>query len=270
MTTVHHIRPLRFRSIWISDVHLGTKGCRAEFLLDFLNSTDCQYLFLVGDIIDVWQMKKGIYWPQSHSEIICKIMKKARHGTKVIYVPGNHDELARDYNGMQFGNISVHRKYLHETADGRRLLVLHGDEFDGVVQCSKFLALLGSKAYDWLLSANVVVNHVRRYFGFPYWSLAAYLKHKVKNAVNFIGDFERAVAFEAKKQHVDGLVCGHIHRAEITHIDDVLYCNDGDWVESCTALTERYDGSLDLMHWADQKHTLKTVSSQESTIEDAA
>ncbi len=266
MSPVVDIRPLRFRSIWISDVHLGTKGCRADFLLNFLNSTECEYLYLVGDIVDVWQMKSGVYWPQEHNEVIRKILGKARNGTKVVYVPGNHDELLRDFDGMEFGDILIRSRYTHETADGKKLLLLHGDEFDSVVQCSRFLALLGSHAYDWLLQANRLVNYVRRRFGFRYWSLAAYLKHKVKNAVNFISDFEKAVAFEARKRDVDGLVCGHIHHAEITHINGVLYCNCGDWVESCTALTERHDGALQLIHWADEKHTLKTTADEPTRL----
>lgn len=258
MGPVYKMRPQRFRAIWISDVHLGFKGCRADFLLDFLKSTESDYLYLVGDIIDIWNMKKGLYWPQEHNNVIRTILGKAKRGTKVIYVPGNHDELLRDYHGLVFGNVTILNEAIHTTADGRRLLMIHGDEFDSVVKCSKLLALIGCQAYDWLLYVNRLVNHLRRYLGFPYWSLAAYLKHKVKNAVNYISRFEEAVAHEAVKRGVDGLVCGHIHRAEIANFDGILYCNDGDWVESCTALVEHHDGALQLLRWSDEVQAVKS------------
>lgn len=257
MTSVHHLRPKKFRAIWISDVHLGFKGCRAEYLLDFLKSTDSEYLYLVGDIIDIWNMRRGLFWPQSHNDVIRIVLDKAKNGTKVIYVPGNHDELLRDFDGMSFGNVLIRNEAIHTTADGRRLLVLHGDAFDSVVKCSKLLSIIGNISYDWLLDFNRWVNWGRRRLGMPYWSLAAYLKHKVKNAVNFISSFESALANEARKKNVDGLVCGHIHRAEIATIEGVLYCNDGDWVESCTALVEHFSGSLQLLHWTDQQHVMK-------------
>lgn len=265
MGKVENIKPQRYRAIWISDVHLGFWGCRAEFLLDFLHSVEADYLYLVGDIIDIWQMeKKGLFWPQAHNNVIRTILGKAKRGTKVIYVPGNHDEVIRDYCGMDFGDVAIRREAVHTTADGRRLLILHGDEFDSVVKCSRFLAMLGSRAYDWLLYANRWVNAFRRRFGFPYWSLAAYLKHKVKNAVNFISDFEEGVAREVRKRGLDGVVCGHIHRAEIRTIDGVLYCNDGDWVESCTALVEHHDGTLGLMHWTDAETRLSVEAPAEA------
>lgn len=252
MSRIHKLAPNRCRSIFISDVHLGFRGCRADFLLDFLRSTDSEYLYLVGDIVDIWQMeRKGLYWPQEHNNVIRAILGKARHGTRVVFIPGNHDEVLRDFCGMDFGQVQIRRDAIHETADGRKLLVLHGDEFDSVVQCSKWLAVLGSRAYDLLLHLNRWINVFRRRFGFPYWSLAAYLKHKVKNAVNFISSFEQGVAHEVKKRGLDGVVCGHIHRAEITSINGILYCNDGDWVESCTALTESFAGELELVHWSD-------------------
>lgn len=259
MTLVRDLSPLRYRTIWISDVHLGFKGCQADYLLDFLRSTECETLYLVGDIIDLWQMRSGIYWPQEHNNVIRTILGKAKHGTRVVYVPGNHDDLLREYDGMSFGNVTIQREVIHTTADGRRLLVLHGDEFDSVVKCSKLLAIAGSHAYDWLLRVNRLVNWWRTRRGKPYWSLAAYLKHKVKNAVNYISNFENAVTAAAKHHRVDGLVCGHIHRAEITTIDGITYMNDGDWVESCTALVERFDGSLHLLHWADQQHAMKSA-----------
>jgi len=244
--------PRRYRTVFISDVHLGFRGCSAEFLLHFLRSTECEYLYLVGDIIDIWQMKKRPYWPQAHNDVIRTLLGKAKHGTKVIYVPGNHDELLRDYAGTRFGNIRIAKHALHTAANGQRFLVVHGDEFDSIVQCSKGLALIGSRLYGLLLRVNHGVNFIRRRFGFPYWSLAASLKHKVKNAVQYISSFEKAVAYEAAKRRVDGVICGHIHRPEITHIGEILYCNCGDWVESCTALVEHRDGSLQLLRWSDR------------------
>jgi UDP-2,3-diacylglucosamine pyrophosphatase LpxH len=258
MSAVHRLRPFRYRAIWLSDIHLGFKGCKADFLLDFLASTESEYLYLVGDIIDVWSMKRSMYWPQEHNNVIRTILGKAKKGTKVVYIPGNHDEMFHDYDGMVFGNVEIHTRCIHVTADGRRLLLLHGDEFDSVIQCGRLLTYLGDQAYSILLTLNRAVNHVRRKLGFPYFSVAAYLKRKVKNAVNLISDFERAVAHEARKHNVDGLVCGHIHHADITRIGGVLYCNDGDWVESCTALVENPDGSLQLLHWADDKHAIKS------------
>ena len=257
MNSIHSLRPRKFRAIWISDVHLGFKGCRAEFVLDFLKSTESEYLYLVGDIIDIWNMRRGVFWPQSHSNVIRTVLGKAKRGTKVVYVPGNHDEALRDYDGTSFGDVQICNEIIHITADGRRLLVLHGDGFDSVIKCSKLAAAIGNLSYDWLLEINRFVNWLRHRLGLPYWSLAAYLKHKVKNAVNYISNFESAVAKEARKHRVDGLVCGHIHRAEMTTIDGVLYCNDGDWVESCTALVEHFDGSLQLLHWTDQQHVMK-------------
>jgi UDP-2,3-diacylglucosamine pyrophosphatase LpxH len=253
---VHELRPYQFRAIWISDVHLGFRGCQANFLLDFLRTVETEYLYLVGDIIDIWNMKKNVYWPQEHNNVIRTILGKAKHGTKVIYVPGNHDEVFREYDGMQFGNLKIQNKAIHTGADGRRYLIMHGDEFDSVVKCSKMMAMVGNVAYDWLLWSNRYVNYIRRAFGRPYWSLAAYLKHKVKNAVNYISNFEHAIARAAEKEEVDAIVCGHIHRAEVSTINDVLYCNDGDWVESCSALGERHDGSLHLIHWTDVKRDI--------------
>lgn len=246
-----------YRTAWISDVHLGFKGCQADYLLEFLEHTQCETLYLVGDIIDMWSMKKGMYWPQSHNAVLLSILKKAQSGTRVVYVPGNHDEMVRDYADFSMGNIEIRKHAIHETADGRKLLMMHGDEFDGVVRCSKAISLMGSKLYEWLLWSNRWINYARRKLGKPYWSLAGYLKHRVKNAVNYISNFEAAVAYEARKHGVDGLVCGHIHRAEMSEVGGVLYLNDGDWVESCTALVECYDGSLELIRWTDKQEVLK-------------
>ena len=259
MDKVVTMQPQRYRTIWLSDIHLGYKGCKADFLLDFLRSTECEHLYLVGDIIDVWAMKrKGLFWPQTHNNVIRTILGKAKHETKVVFIPGNHDEIFRDYNGLVFGNVEIHNNYIHTTADGRRLLLMHGDEFDSVIRCSRLLAYLGDYAYDFLLYINRWVNFLRRKLGAPYWSISSYLKHKVKNAVNIISNFEQAVAHEAKRHNVDGLVCGHIHHAEISQINDVLYCNDGDWVESCTAMVEHHDGSLEIIHWSDKTHSMKS------------
>jgi UDP-2,3-diacylglucosamine pyrophosphatase LpxH len=258
---VSTLKPLRYRTIWISDVHLGTRGCRADFLLDFLRSVECDTLYLVGDIVDFWAMESGgLYWPQQHNDVVRTMLGKAKHGTRVVFVPGNHDEVLRDFIGSTFGNLEIRRDVLHETADGRRLLVLHGDEFDTVVKCSRWLAVLGSRAYDFLLYMNRWVNLARRAFGLPYWSLAAFLKHKVKEAVSFIDSFEQAVAHEARKRGADGVVCGHIHRATIQDLDGFTYLNDGDWVESCTALTEAHDGRLEILHWGDRREVLASLA----------
>ncbi len=246
----------RYRAIWLSDIHLGTRGCKAEFLLDFLKHNESEYLYLVGDIIDGWRLKKVWQWASTHNDVVQKILRKARKGTRVVYVPGNHDEALRDYTELHFGGIYVTDEIVHQTADGRQFLVLHGDQFDGVVKYAKWLALLGDWAYEMALSLNHGFNIIRRRLGYPYWSLSAYLKHKVKNAVNFIGEFEHTVADEARRRGVDGVICGHIHNAEIRYIGDVLYCNDGDWVESCTALVEHLDGQLGIVHWMHPEQAL--------------
>ena len=253
------ISPQYFRAIFISDIHLGFTGCSAEYLLNFLRSTRCDYLYLVGDIIDVWQMKKKLYWPQSHNDVVRTILGKAKHGTKIIYVPGNHDEVLRDMDGTVLGNLEIHNEYIHHCKDGRQFLLMHGDEFDGVVTCSRPLAIIGSALYEMLLKVNLFINFFRRKLGFSYWSLAGVLKHKVKQAVNYISNFENALAHEAKKNRVDGIISGHIHRAEISHINGVVYCNCGDWVESCTALVERHDGEIELLHWTEKSESIKTM-----------
>ncbi len=251
MTRIERLYPLRYRSIWISDIHLGSRGCQADFLLDFLQSTECKHLYLVGDIVDVWAMQGRIYWPEAHNRLLRALLDKARTGTKVVYIPGNHDEVFRGHIGTEFGNVAVRDELVHTTNDGRRFLITHGDRFDRVVQSGRWLAKLGSRTYDLLLVANSWVNDIRRYLGLEYWSLAAYLKHKVKNAVNYIGNYEQVVADEARRQRLDGMICGHIHHAEMRKIEGVLYCNCGDWVESCTALVERHDGGLELLRWTD-------------------
>jgi len=251
-------KPLKVRSVWISDIHLGFRGCSAEYLLNFLQQVECDYLYLVGDIVDVWEMKKRMFWPQAHNNVIRTILGKAKHDTKVIYVPGNHDEVLRDFDGAVFGNVEIQNEAMHTTADGRKLLILHGDKFDSIVKVSPVLAKVGSRLYDYLLRTNRWVNLVRRKLGFSYWSLAAFLKHKVKNAVQYISNFEEAVAHEAANLEVDGVVCGHIHRAEMTTINNIEYYNCGDWVESCTALVEHPDGQMEILKWTDEAHN--TVS----------
>ncbi len=241
--------PRRYRAIWISDIHLGTRGCKAEFLLDFLRKTDSDTLYLVGDIVDGWRLKRSWYWPQPHNDVVQKLLRKARKGTRVVYIPGNHDELLRRFLEINIGQIEVVSEAVHVTAAGKRLLVLHGDEFDAVVRYARWLAFLGDWAYNAALAANHWINVLRRALGLSYWSLSAYLKHRVKNAVEYISRFELAVAEAAAKRGADGVVCGHIHHAEIRDIAGVTYCNDGDWVESCTALVEHADGRLEILHW---------------------
>ena len=240
---------LRFRAIFISDIHLGTASCQAEKLLDFLRHTDSRDLYLVGDVIDGWQLKRRWFWHQSHNDVIQKVLRKARKGTRVTYIAGNHDEAMRHFLGLAFGGIDIRDEAVHVTADGRRLLVIHGDLFDAVVQRAKWLAHLGDALYILTLKFNQWFNHVRAKLGFPYWSLAQFLKHRVKNAVSYITDFEEAVANEARRRRFDGVVCGHIHKAEIRDVGGVLYCNDGDWVESLTALVELESGELRLVDW---------------------
>ena len=243
---------LRFRTLWISDLHLGTPGCRAEALLDFLKHTECETLFLVGDIIDGWQLRRQWYWPQAHNDVIQKLLRKARKGTRVIYIPGNHDEFARRYVDHDFGGIEVAHEWIHQTADGRKLWVTHGDLYDGVIQCAKWLAHVGDSLYEFTLRLNRHLNSLRARLGLPYWSLSKYLKLKVKRAVSYVGDFEAAVAREARQRGVQGVVCGHIHHAELREIDGILYANDGDWVESLTALAEHADGRLEIIDWTAQ------------------
>ena len=240
---------LKVRTAFISDLHLGTPGCQAQALLDFLKSVECDTLFLVGDIIDGWQLRRSWYWPQSHNDVIQKLLRKARKGTRVIFVPGNHDEFARRYVGHNFGGVDVAEDWVHITADGRKLWVTHGDLFDGVIQCARWLAYAGDSLYELTLKLNRHFNSLRARLGLPYWSLSRYLKLKVKRAVSYVGDFEAALAREARKLGVDGVVCGHIHHAEMRMIDGVLYCNDGDWVESLTALVEHDDGRLEILDW---------------------
>jgi UDP-2,3-diacylglucosamine pyrophosphatase LpxH len=262
--------PRPYRTIWISDLHMGARESQAERLLDFLKRHESEYLYLVGDVIDGWRLKRGWFWRQSFNDVIQKLLRRARKGCKVYYIPGNHDAFARPYCGLAFGEIRVCRQVFHATVDGRRLLVLHGDEFDSVVTSAPWLARLGSVAYDVALQLNLLFNMIRRRLGFPYWSLSAYLKHKVKNAVMFMDRFEHTLAGEAKRRGADGVVCGHIHHAAVRTVDGVAYYNTGDWVESCTALVEHFDGSMEILNWASDAPAARTAEIPESAAALAA
>ena len=240
-----------YKTIFISDIHLGSKACQAELLLDFLKHNDSEKLYLVGDIIDGWRLKRKWYWPQSHNDVVQKILRKARKGTEIIYVPGNHDEGLRRYIGTHFGGIEVRPTDIYEAVNGDKYLVLHGDSFDNVMLYARWLARIGDHAYDLVLRLNTVFNGLRRLMGLRYWSLSSFLKIKVKNAVQFISEFERVLVQEAQKAGVQGVICGHIHHAQMKRYGDVIYMNDGDWVESCTALVEHFDGTWEIVFWAD-------------------
>ncbi|WP_420606215.1 UDP-2,3-diacylglucosamine diphosphatase [Novosphingopyxis sp.] len=242
----------KYRTVWISDVHLGTRGCNAEMLIDFLDHVDSDTMYLVGDIIDGWRLKKKFYWPAAHNDIVWRILKRAKRGTRIVYVPGNHDEMFRQFTGLNFGGVEIKRAAFHDTADGRRLLILHGDEFDTIMLAHRWLAFVGDTAYALMMRLNHITNLVRRRMGLSYWSLSKAAKHKVKNAVEFISRFEELVARAAHQRGVDGVVAGHIHTAEYRMIDGVEYYNDGDWVEGCTALVEHFDGRMEILHWADE------------------
>lgn len=242
----------RYRAVFISDLHLGTRGARTDFLVDFLRRVSCGHLYLVGDIVDGWRLRRSWYWDAAHDEVLRLVLRHARSGTAVTYIPGNHDELFRAWLplGLEVAGVRLRAEATHVTRGGLRLLVTHGDAFDSVVRYAKFLALLGDWAYSAALVANRWFNALRRRLGYPYWSLSAWAKRKVKGAVKAIDDFEAALAGEARRRGFDGVVCGHIHHPEMRDVDGVLYANDGDWVESCTALVEHEDGRLELVDWA--------------------
>ena len=243
---------IAIRALFLSDLHLGTRGCQAEYVLDFLKHYDVDTIYLVGDIIDGWRLKSGWYWPQAHNDVVQKLLKRAHKGAKVYYIPGNHDEFMRAYVGHNFGGIDVQESVIHLGADGKRYLVIHGDTFDMVVRHAPWLAHLGDGAYSLALAVNVYINAVRRSLGLAYWSLSAWAKMKVKTAVNHIGRFEELLSHEASRREVDGVICGHIHHAVMHDDFGVRYMNTGDWVESCTALVEHFDGRFEIIRWADE------------------
>ena len=258
--TLSEQKPKNYKAIFISDIHLGSKACQAKLLLDFLKHNDSQKLYLVGDIVDGWRLKRKWYWPQSHNDVVQKILRKARKGTEIIYVPGNHDEGLRRYIGTHFGGIEVRNTDIYEAVNGNKYLVIHGDNFDNVMLYARWLAYLGDYAYDFVLRLNNVFNGLRRLMGLRYWSLSSYLKIKVKNAVQFISEYEHAIANEAQKAGVQGVICGHIHHAQMKQYGDISYMNDGDWVESCTALVEHLDGTWEIVFWADIVAQRQTIS----------
>jgi UDP-2,3-diacylglucosamine pyrophosphatase LpxH len=237
------------RTLFISDVHLGSKAAKTDFLLDFLRVYEAETIILVGDIVDGWRLKRSWYWPQGCNDVVQKLLRKARKGSRIIYIPGNHDEFLRDFPGMHFGGIEVADRMIFETADNKRYLVLHGDQFDVVVRNARLLAYLGDWAYDMAIAINVVLSAVRRRLGLRYWSFSAWAKLQVKHAVNFIGEFQKVVAEEARRNDVDGVICGHIHHAVMQDVDGIHYINTGDWVESCTAVIENFDGKFELIEW---------------------
>jgi UDP-2,3-diacylglucosamine pyrophosphatase LpxH len=242
----------KYRSVFISDVHLGTQACQADMLLKFLKTFECEKLYLVGDIIDGWEMHKKMYWPQSHNDVIQKILRKGRKGSEIYYIPGNHDEFLRSFGLQLFGNINLVPDTVHISPTGKTYLVIHGDQFDVVVKNAKWLAHVGSWAYDVAISLNIIINKARQLFGMPYWSLSAWAKYKVKSAVNFIGNYEESLSNFAKSKNVDGIICGHIHHANMTEMNGIKYINCGDWVESCTAIVEHYNGTLELVRFANE------------------
>ena len=258
-----------YRTGWISDVHLGTRGSQAEALLAFLREHEFETLYVVGDLIDMWQLKRGIYWPQAHNDVIQKLLRAGRKGTRVIYIPGNHDEFVAGFVG-HFGAVEILPRDIHTTADGRRLLVIHGHELDTVIQNIKWLACAGDVGYQLLLKLNTPVNAARRLLGLGYWSLSAYVKKSVKNAVSFIGEFEKEIVHYAARDHVDGVVCGHIHSAAIRMIGDTAYYNSGDWVESLSALVEHADGRIELLTHRASLSSPAAESGEKATSETTA
>jgi UDP-2,3-diacylglucosamine pyrophosphatase LpxH len=264
-----------FRTVWISDIHLGTKDCKAKELLEFIKHCRAKKIYLVGDIIDGWALKKRWFWPQEHNDVIQKLLRQARKGTEVIFIPGNHDEFARQFCGLNFGGIQVKHDDVHVTADGKKLWVTHGDLYDNIMQYARWLAFIGDRAYTFALWLNRVFNKIRIKLNYPYWSLSQYLKHKVKAAVSCITAFEDLLIREAKNKQCDGVVCGHIHKAQLRIIDHVTYANDGDWVESMTALIENHDGSLQIIDWNEvglmnvltEKEALTSIPSREEIKE---
>jgi UDP-2,3-diacylglucosamine pyrophosphatase LpxH len=257
----------QYRTLFLSDIHLGTKGSQAGALLDFIRQVDAETIYLVGDIIDGWRLRRTWYWPQTHNDLVQKLLRKVRKGTRIIYIPGNHDEFLREYLDTRFGGIEIADTAIHQGTDGKRYLVIHGDQFDAVVMHVKWLAFVGDWAYEMALFLNSRINFVRRKMGLTYWSFSAWAKHRVKKAVNFISAYEDTLAGEARRQGADGVICGHIHHAANRMMGDVHYMNCGDWVESCTALVEHRDGRFEIIDWSKKTQLLLTSG---APAEDAA
>lgn len=250
----------RYKTVWLSDIHLGFKDCRADYLLDFLAKTECETLYLVGDVVDLWALKRSLYWPSSHYEVVRSLFKKASTGTRVVYIPGNHDEPLRDYVGHILGPIEIKREAIHTTVNGKRLLMFHGDYLDEHMRLSKWEGLVGDAAYDLLLFLNRWANFIRRRFGRNYWSLATYIKQRIPNARQVISVFEEAAIREASRRGLDGVVCGHIHQPALKKVKGLLYCNDGDWIENCTLLGETFEGNLELLQWTEHQTLLQSMT----------
>ncbi|MEM6510819.1 MAG: UDP-2,3-diacylglucosamine diphosphatase [Pseudomonadota bacterium] len=254
-----------YPAVWISDVHLGYKYCQAQYLLDFLNAIECDVLYLVGDIVDLWSMKRQFFWHPSHYDVLALIQQKAKDGTRVIYIPGNHDETFRHYANDSLFGIEVHKQYIHTTKANKRFLLLHGDDFDSATRYNKLISIAGDAGYDFLLFLNRWTNRIRRLFGGNYWSLASWIKARVHKAREAIDAFEKAAIHEAKKQAVDGIICGHIHHPAVKVVDGILYCNDGDWIESCTALVENSSARIELLHWSETQKVIHSADISELT-----
>jgi UDP-2,3-diacylglucosamine pyrophosphatase LpxH len=263
-TVIGETRTRRYRTLFISDVHLGTRSAQTDAVLDFLRMVDADVIYLVGDIVDLWKVRRGAYWPQSHNDVLQKLLRKVRKGCRIIFIPGNHDEGLRDYCGTSFGGIEIRRDDIHVAANGRRYVVMHGDEFDIVVRYARWLAFLGDRSYEAALWLNNPLNWVRRHLGFGYWSLSAYLKGRVKSAGNFIGEFETALCEVARRRNADGIICGHIHHAADRHIGAVHYLNCGDWVESCTAVYETHDGEFGVLRWLEEIAVGETIGTPQA------
>ena len=244
--------PRRVRSLFLSDIHLGSRACRATQLLSFIRDYDPDFVFLIGDIVDFWAMSRGVYWPAAHNTVVQKILRKARHRSRVFLIPGNHDEALREYVGASFGDIKVVTDYVHTAADGKRYILLHGDEYDQVTHYHRWVSVLGDASYNALVHLNRLLSLVRRKLGVSgHWSLADCAKRNVLRAVSFISDFENSVVHNVKRLGLDGVICGHIHTPAIKRIDGITYMNCGDWVDSCTGIVEHYDGRMELVRWTD-------------------
>lgn len=247
--------PQKYRTLFLSDIHLGSRAANAELLIDFLRHNEADTIYLVGDIVDGWRLKRTWHWPQSHNDVVQKLLRQARKGVRIFYIAGNHDEFLRDFQGKHFGGVEVSDRAIHTGADGKRYLVIHGDQFDVVVLNARILAYLGDWAYDAAIAINTVVARIRRLFGLPYWSFSAWAKLRVKKAVNFIGSFQKTLSEEARRSNADGVICGHIHHAAIEQMEGITYINTGDWVESCTAIAETYEGEFRLVTWTAARGT---------------